>query len=132
MLVPDANQHILLVVDDEEGMRITLADILEDLDLLVDVACDGRQAVDKVRERDYALALMDIRMPVMNGVTALFEIKRLRPTMPVIMMTACADQESMLESKRAGAEAILGKPLDIAQVIRLISGVLARDRQPAI
>jgi len=125
MTIVDKPQ-VLLVVDDEEGMRITLADILEDLDVTVDVACNGKQAVDKVAAHDYALALMDIRMPVMNGVVALKEIKRLRPSLPVIMMTAYADQEALMESQRAGAEAILGKPLDLARVIRLVSGMLAR------
>jgi two-component system response regulator (stage 0 sporulation protein F) len=128
MTVVCEHPQVLLVVDDEEGMRVTLADILQDLDLAVEVACDGREAVDMVRAGDYALALMDIRMPVMNGVLALKEIKRLRPDMPVIMMTAFADQESLTESKRVGAEAILGKPLDLGCLIRLVNGALARQR----
>jgi two-component system, NtrC family, response regulator HydG len=129
MTNPNADLQVLLVVDDEEGMRVTLSDILQDLDLAVDVACNGQQAVDKVKATDYALALMDIRMPVMNGVVALKEIKNLRPAMPVIMMTACADQETLAESKRAGAEAVVGKPLEMMQLIRLITGTLARQRQ---
>ncbi len=118
------NGHILLVVDDEEGMRDTLSDILEELDFGVDVACDGHEAVAKVKTQDYSLVLMDIRMPVMSGVAALKQIKACRPALPVIMMTAYADSVAVEEANREGAEVILYKPLDIAQALGLIKDLL--------
>jgi CheY-like chemotaxis protein len=110
----------LLVVDDEDGMRDTLLDIMEAFDLDAEEARNGQEAVDKVRDGHYDLVLMDIKMPVMDGVQALTEIKRLFPHLPVIMMTAYAHSDAVAEAQRQGAEAILAKPLNIAEVLPLI------------
>ena len=119
------NGHVLLVADDEEGMRDTLSDILEEADFGVHVACNGREAVERVKTQDYSLVLMDIRMPVMSGVAALKQIKACRPTLPVVIMTAYADAMAVAEASREGAETILYKPLDVAQVLCLIADLLS-------
>ena len=106
-------------------MRDTLTDILEEFDFGVHVACDGQEAVEKVKTQDYSLVLMDIRMPVMSGVVALKQIKACRPTLPVVIMTAYADSVAVEEASREGAETILYKPLDIAQVLCLIRDLLS-------
>jgi CheY-like chemotaxis protein len=119
----------LLVVDDESGMRDTLLDIMEAFDLGADEASNGQEAVDKVRTGHYDLVLMDIKMPVMDGVQALAEIKRLCPNLPVIMMTAYAHTDAVAEAERQGAEAILSKPLNIAEVMPLIQKTIEANRE---
>jgi len=117
----------LLVVDDEEGMRDTLTDILEEFDYHIDAVANGKEAVNRVRLGDYDLVLMDIRMPVMDGVQALGEIKRLNPDLPVIMMTAYARSEAVEQARERGAAAILYKPLAIDEVLPLIERTIRRD-----
>ena len=118
----------LLVVDDESGMRDTLMDIMEAFDFDADEASNGQEAVMKVQAGRYDLVLMDIKMPVMDGVQALTEIKRLCPNLPVIMMTAYAHSDAVAEAERQGAEAILPKPLNIAEVMPLIQKAIEAHR----
>jgi len=117
---PATLQQRLLLVDDEQGMRDTLVDILEDLGLQVDQAANGQEAVGKAESCQYGLVLMDIRMPVMNGVEALRRIKGLWPDVPVIMMTAYTDAAEVKEALRRGAQAVIYKPLDIPRLLDLI------------
>jgi len=113
-------QRLLLVVDDEQGMRDTLADILEESGFLIDQAANGLEAVEKVKTQEYGLVLMDIRMPVMDGVSALGQMKQLRPELPVIMMTAYTQAAEVAEARRQGAETVVYKPLDIPGLLDLI------------
>ena len=115
-----ADPRPLLIVDDERGMRDTLVDILEELGFRIDQAANGQEAVDKVEAHDYGLVLMDIRMPVMNGVEALRRVKELCSELPVIMMTAYTDAVAVEEARCQGAEEVMYKPLDIPELLRLI------------
>jgi len=118
----------LLVVDDHEGMRATLSDILDDEGFQVFEAANGEEAVATVRERQLGLVLMDVRMPVMDGVRALRLIKAIRPELPVIMMTAYSDAVTPGELRAQGCEALVLKPLDLSEVLPLLRRtVLARS-----
>jgi len=86
----DAKEHLLLVVDDDRGMRDTLLDILEDRGFLVSVAVDGIEALEAIKTERYDLMLMDIVMPRMNGVEVLKQLKEIDSGVIVIMMTAYA------------------------------------------
>jgi len=119
-----SGQKPLLLVDDEQGMRDTLADILEELGFQIDQAANGQEAIDRARSHDYGLVLMDIRMPILNGVQALTQIKVLHPDLPVIMMTAYTDAAEVEEARRQGAETVLYKPLDIPGLLDLIRRAL--------
>jgi two-component system response regulator (stage 0 sporulation protein F) len=105
-------------------MRETLVDILEDLGYSVEVASNGRDAVAKVKSKGFALVLMDLKMPIMGGLRALPEIKRLCPQMPVILMTAYAHSSDVNQAYEQGAHAVVGKPLDIEQVLSIIRQAL--------
>lgn len=114
----------VLVVDDEPAMRETLADILGDRGYEVDVARDGREAVERARLCPYAAVLMDVRMPRLNGVEALGELVRQRsvPAGRVLMMTAYAGDELLGEAAAAGVAGIANKPLDLARVLAFVDG----------
>ncbi|MHB0856283.1 MAG: response regulator [Anaerolineae bacterium] len=115
---------LILLVDDEDNMRDTMADILEAHAYEVDQAADGMQALRQVVQNSYGLVLMDIRMPVMDGVAALREIRAIRPDLPVILMTAYAESVAEQEAARLGAEAILHKPLDMHALLEHIESLL--------
>mgnify|MGYP002641921165 CR=1 FL=1 len=113
----------ILIVDDDPGMSETLADILSETGYGVAVAGDGYRAMAMIKEKIYDVALMDIKMPGINGVETFKEVKRLSPSTGVIMMTAYALEDLVQEALAEGALSIFYKPLDIDRVVGLIEKV---------
>ena len=121
----DAKERLLLVVDDDSGMRDTLLDILEARGYRVGVAADGIEALEAIKTERYDLVLMDILMPRMNGVEALKQIKGIDDSVIVIMMTAYAVQDLIEEALREGVYRVLYKPLDIDEALSLIDEAIS-------
>lgn len=119
----------LLVVDDEEGMRTTLADILEGQFSRIDQAANGEEAVRKAREVAYDLILMDVRMPVLDGLQALRRMRQEASHLRVVLMTAYDDRQD-LANVREEVLAILPKPLDLKALLALVHDVLDEKAQP--
>lgn len=107
----------ILVVDDEESHRMMLRAHLEQDGFEVVEASDGHEAVEKVENRFFDLVLIDIRMPKMDGMEALRQIKHFNPSIPVIMMTAYGSIDSAVETLKSGAEDYLTKPLDMDELL---------------
>ena len=127
----------ILIVDDDIGMTETLADILDDMDYDVAVAGNGYRAIEMIRERAYDIVLMDIKMSGINGVETFKEVKRIRSSTKVIMMTAYSVEDLIKEALEGGAYGIIYKPLDIDKVMDLIEKaekgvlILVVDDDPA-
>jgi len=121
----DAKEHLLLVVDDDRGMRDTLLDILEDRGFLVSVAVDGIEALEAIKTERYDLMLMDIVMPRMNGVEVLKQLKEIDSGVIVIMMTAYALPDLVEGALLEGVYRVLFKPLDMDEVLSLIDEALS-------
>jgi len=125
----------LLAVDDNRSLVESLGDIFEARGYAVDIAYDGEQAVERVRNGAYDCILMDIRMPKMSGVDAFKEIKKLSPNTPVILMTAYSVQDLIDEALAEGVVAVVHKPVAIDRIFEMIedlrgkSSVLIVDRQ---
>lgn len=115
----------ILVVDDNDEFCQTVKDILELQDYQVATARDGFQALLMVKQQDYALVLMDVRMPVMNGVETLKTMREMSPNTQVIMITAFSREDLAKEALQAGARGILSKPLDFDKLLTLIRQVNA-------
>lgn len=114
----------ILVVDDEEGMRTTLADILEEWVSRVDQAANGEEAVRLVLREMYDLVLMDVRMPVLDGIQALRRMHQHAPGLRVVLMTAYADMHNLADV-REEVLAILPKPLNLAALRDLVRTAVA-------
>lgn len=113
-------QFTILLTDDNKEFSENLSDILELKGYKVLIASDGFHALDIVRESPVDLILMDIKMPVMNGVETFKKIKKISQDTPVIMLTAYALEELIQESLKEGAFACLKKPLDFDQLFATI------------
>ncbi len=106
----------LLVVDDDDGHRNTLRTLLGSWGYGIDVAADGRSAVEAAKAQPFDLILMDLRMPDMNGIEAMQAILSYNPAIPVVIMTAYSDVETAVAALKAGAYDYLTKPLDFDEL----------------
>ncbi|NWJ97451.1 MAG: response regulator transcription factor [Chloroflexi bacterium] len=117
----------VLIVDDHAVVRqglITFLELQDEIEV-VGEACNGREAMQKVKELKPDVVLMDLVMPVMDGLTAIKEIKQLWPETEVIALTSFADDEKVFTALRSGATGYLLKDV---QPNDLVKAVLAAER----
>ena len=110
----------ILVVDNDTSIVWVLEHALTDEGYTVDTASNGREALDRIAERDYPVAIMDIMMPVMDGLTALQEIITLKRPPEVVMITAHSTMENTVEAMKIGAFDFIVKPFDIDEISGLV------------
>jgi two-component system, NtrC family, response regulator HydG len=110
----------ILVVDDEVDTCANLSDILSELGYQVDMAYDGPSALELVRRTAYDVALLDLKMPGMDGLELYRRIKELRAGTVAIVVTAYASSHTAQEALSAGAWRILAKPVDFPQLMKLV------------
>lgn len=111
----------ILIVDDDEALCRTMALILERKGYTIATAKNGAEAIKQVEQQPFEAILMDIKMPVMDGVQAYKKIKQIRPEAVVIMMTAYALEDLVQDALQEGAFAVLNKPLDMEEVLAVIA-----------
>lgn len=116
----------ILVAEDERNFGRVLETELTEIGHEVDLVVDGVEAVLRCIDREYDFALLDIKMPRLDGINALRIIKRLRPELPAITYSGNAGNGEMAESIRVGALRCLTKPLSIARLREEIEGYYAR------
>jgi DNA-binding NtrC family response regulator len=110
----------ILIVDDDRHMVRTLCDILRLRGWETTGAYSGEEALEAVKRESYATVLMDVRMTGMNGVEALGEMKKLRPALRVVLMTAYTANDLLAEATRQGALKILSKPVAVPGLIEML------------
>ena len=116
----------ILVVDDEVDTCRNLSDILTDLGYIVDIAHEGLTALAMVRQKPYDVALLDLKMPGMDGLTLYREIKKLRAETVAIVVTAYAGGDTKAEALAAGAWQVLSKPVDFPKLLGLVDEALGQ------
>ncbi|MBC7911590.1 MAG: response regulator [Pyrinomonadaceae bacterium] len=122
-------QPRLLVVDDEESVRLTTAAILEQDGYMVETAQDGQEALDKLQRGDFDLVLTDLRMEGLDGSALLHEIKRTFPNVMVIVLTGYASIESSIDALRHGVYDYLVKPCVVEDLQLTVRRALEHKRQ---
>lgn len=112
----------VLVVDDDVDFAEALTDVLESEGCQVDLCHTGEDAVARFRVKDYDLSFMDVKLPQKNGVESFLEIKAMKPDSKVVMMTGFSLESLLKKAEDNGAWAIIGKPLEMNQVLNLVKG----------
>lgn len=115
----------ILVIDDEESMRLALTEALVKSGHAVDSVPNGCDALKKVCSTPFKLVITDERMPSMDGLTVLQEIKKRFPRIPVIMITAYGTVQNAVEAMRRGAADYLLKPFSFEQLDAVVKRALA-------
>jgi DNA-binding NtrC family response regulator len=119
-----AQNPSILVVDDDVDTCRNLSDILTDLGYHVEIAHDGPAALDLVRKRHFDVALLDLKMPGMNGLELYRAIRELRADTVALIVTAYAGGDTADEALAAGAWRVLSKPVDFPRLLKLVSEAL--------
>ena len=113
----------ILVCDDELGVRESLKLILEQ-DYTLTFAENGAEAIQCAKTHDLDLMIMDVKMPKMNGLEAMAEIKKIKPNIPVLMMTGYESSDVATQAATLGADAYLTKPFDRQKVLDQVHALL--------
>jgi DNA-binding response OmpR family regulator len=116
----------ILVVDDDPDICRNVSDILTDLGYRVDIASDGSAAIELVRRNAYDVALLDLKMPGMNGLEVYREIRRLRASTVALIVTAYASQATAEEALQSGAWRVVPKPVDFSRLLGLVNEALTQ------
>ena len=112
-----ATRPRVLVVDDEASIRDLLSKTLALAEYDVDVAPDGRSALERMRMYPYDLLIADLKMPGMDGLTVIREAKRYKADLPVIIITGFSTESSAIEAVNLGVAGYLTKPFRVPQVL---------------
>jgi len=120
----------ILLVDDEKPFVETLMKRLKKRNVEIVAAYDGQEALERLSEDDsIEVVILDIKMPVMDGMTALKEIKSRYPLVEVIMLTGHATVETGIDGMKEGAFDYLMKPCDMEQLIIKVQEAAERKRK---
>lgn len=114
----------VLLVDDAAFMRMRCAKLLTENGYSVDEAENGQEAVQKYQKIKPDLVLMDITMPVMDGLTAVAEIKKIDPEAKIVMCSALGQQNTVMSAIKAGAKDFIVKPYQPDKILTTIKRFL--------
>jgi len=119
----------VLIVEDDEKIRETMKNILQQSGYETDTAKTGREAEQKANAKSYNLALLDIKLPDMEGTQLLAKLHENTPKMVKIMVTGYPSLENAMEALNQGADAYVTKPVKPAELLALIKEKLEEQRQ---
>jgi DNA-binding response OmpR family regulator len=116
-------------VDDDETIRKSITTVLEEKGYLVDTAENGRAAIRKSEKEVYNLALIDIRLPDMDGVQLLTALKETAPKMVKIIITGYPSLQNAVEAVNKGADGYIVKPIKMGELLAMIKEHLKKQQE---
>jgi two-component system NtrC family response regulator len=119
----------ILIVDDDENIREVLVAILEDEGYIVEEAGTAKSAIEKTKKNFYNLALIDVRLPDMEGIELLTKIKDTVPKMRKIIITGYPTLQNAIEAVNRRADAYIMKPFDMEKVLTTIKEQLKKQEE---
>jgi len=120
----------ILVIEDEASIRRVLTKILseENDTYIVEDAEDGISGYEKIKNTDYDLVLCDIKMPKMDGVELLEAVKKIKPEIPIVMISGHGDMETAIQTMRLGAFDYISKPPDLNRLLNTVRNALDKKQ----
>ncbi len=118
----------ILIVDDEPSIRELLSVMLTDRGYTISAASDGMEGFELFKSFNPDIAITDVRMPRMDGLTLTKQMKQLRDDIDVIVMTGFGTEELVIEALRAGASNYLKKPIDFKDLLRILENTLFKRK----
>ena len=119
----------ILIVDDDESIREVLTSILTDEGYIVDAVDTGEKAIKATHEKFYNLALIDIRLPDMEGTKLLTKLKDTIPKMRKIIITGYPTLQNAIEAVNFGADAYITKPINMEKALKIIHEQLQKQAE---
>ncbi|AEK22887.1 sigma-54-dependent transcriptional regulator [Capnocytophaga canimorsus] len=118
----------ILIIEDEAAIRRVLAKILteENKNYEIDEAIDGLEGIEKIKKEDYDLILCDIKMPKSDGMEVLESAKKIKPEIPIVMISGHGDLETAVNTMRLGAYDYISKPPDLNRLLNTVRNALDR------
>lgn len=113
-----------LVIDDEKIVLDSVSKILTDENYEVDVTLSGREGIDRAIKGKYDIVLTDIRMPDIGGMRVLRDVKRAKPSLPVVMITGYASIQSSVQAMKMGAADYIEKPFTPDLLLKAVASAL--------
>jgi excisionase family DNA binding protein len=121
---PAGGRPRVLVVDDEASIRDLLSKTLALAEYDVDLAPDGRTALDRLRIMPYDLLITDLKMPGVDGLSVIREARRLKTDLPVVIITGYSTEASAIEAVNLGVSGYLTKPFRVPRVLAVAAKAL--------
>ena len=132
------NQRTIMVVDDEAAQRRLMSEFLDSLGYTALEMSSAEDALEAIERKRPEMVLLDIRLPGMNGIDALREIRKIAGNLPVLLITAYADLRQAVDAMKSGADDYLSKPVDLDELATAIADAIGSaqpkpaDGKPAI
>jgi DNA-binding NtrC family response regulator len=119
----------ILVIDDDENIRKVLATILEDEGYIVETAETAKKGIEKSEKAFYNLALIDIRLPDMEGIELLSKLRNTKPKMRKIIVTGYPTLQNAVSAVNKGADAYVMKPFEVEKILQTIREQLKKQEE---
>lgn len=119
----------ILIVEDEKALSRVLVKIFEKNYYSVDAVYNGKEALDYIASDNYDIVLMDVMMPVMDGITALKKIRESGNQIPVLLLTAKSDVEDKVMGLDSGANYYITKPFDTQELLAVVRAITRKEAQ---
>ncbi|MCK4352218.1 sigma-54-dependent Fis family transcriptional regulator [candidate division WOR-3 bacterium] len=118
----------ILIVDDESVLRETLSDWLQKESYNTETAITGEEAIEKNKNNKFDIAIVDLKLPGIDGIEVLRRLKKMNPEMPVIIITAYASIETAVEAMKQGAYDYFVKPFNLEEVSLVIKKIIEHQK----
>ncbi len=122
----DSIKGRVLLLEDNELLLETMEDFLENVGFEVDLVKDGEEALKLSKNNLYSLYLLDIKVPLLNGIELLKQLREYGDNTPAVFITSSADKESIAEGYKVGCDEYIKKPFDLDELLMRIKAILKR------
>ncbi len=121
-------QEKVLIIEDDQDIADVVALNLQDLGLQADRALDGKAGLQKALETDYALVILDLMLPKMDGLSVCSRIREHNPVTPILMLTAKSEELDRVLGLEIGADEYVTKPFSVRELVARVKALLRRVR----